>query len=217
MSFMQQAGITREPPFFETLRQNDWKPRFHYEPSLHRTADAINRPHEDYSHRIPATKDAVTGTVEALRRAPASPASCCGRSTGRSSPTTARAGKWRKTNVQVGSHLAPDGSGWTPSWRSSSSSTWTGSFPGRTSRCGISRPYTPSWTATAAPAASSSPSPSSSTAYTWPRDSSRAKTAGQPEANRASESEESLSQRRRDEKGLKSRRARESKKQPEEV
>lgn len=70
MSFMQQAGITREPPFFETLRQNDWKPRFHYEPSLHRTADAINRPHEDYSHRIPATKDAVTGTVEALRRDP---------------------------------------------------------------------------------------------------------------------------------------------------
>ena len=43
MSFLKEAGITRTPPFFNSLRTNGWTPEFHWESSVQDAADAINR------------------------------------------------------------------------------------------------------------------------------------------------------------------------------
>lgn len=38
------------------LRVTDWQPKFEWVPSTASAADAINRPHEDYPHRVEATE-----------------------------------------------------------------------------------------------------------------------------------------------------------------
>ena len=108
MSLMAEAGTVRVPPFFTSLRQNDWIPGFHYEPSLHRTADLINRPHEDYPLRIAATKDAMTETVDAMRQDLRITSNLLAQIHRTVFPDHGtRAGKWRNSKVRVGSHLAP--------------------------------------------------------------------------------------------------------------
>ena len=69
MSFMKEAGITREPPFFKSLRLNDWVPRFHWGDDVTACADAINRPHEDYPDRVADTERAIRHVMELNQKA----------------------------------------------------------------------------------------------------------------------------------------------------
>lgn len=108
MTLLQDAGITRKPPFFDSLRTNEWQPRFSYEPSLDRTADLINRPHEDYPLRITPTKHSILETEDQLRRDPRITSDLLRRIHRTVFPDHGnRAGEWRRSNVRVGSHLAP--------------------------------------------------------------------------------------------------------------
>lgn len=108
MGFMQEIDQTRQPPFFTGLRNNDWAPRFHWETSLDAVAEAINRPHEDYPARIPATKEAIQQTLETLETASRISLPMISRIHKTIFPDHGdRAGQWRTINVQVADHLAP--------------------------------------------------------------------------------------------------------------
>ena len=110
MSFLKEAGIIRKPPFFTTLRNNGWTPRFHQEASPQGAADAINRPHEDYPRRIPDTLAAIEDTLDTLRENPRITLSLIRRVHRQVFPDHGHeAGEWRTVNVQAADHLAP---GW---------------------------------------------------------------------------------------------------------
>lgn len=47
------------PKFADLRRGEPWIPRFHHQPDLQACADRINRPHEDYPSRVPATRQAI--------------------------------------------------------------------------------------------------------------------------------------------------------------
>ena len=111
MSFMKEAGITLEAPFFKSARQNDWEPLFHWTGQVADCAERINRPHEDYPRRIPDTERAIQYVMDLNLR-----------EEGKIAITQelvrevhrlmfpdhgARAGQWRQLNVRVATHLAP--------------------------------------------------------------------------------------------------------------
>ena len=108
MGFMDEIFNQRKPPFFTQLRNNDWNPRFHWEASLHGAADAINRPHEDYPARIPATKAAILDFAANLRHQPAITLDMLRAAHRTVFPDHGdAAGQWRNINVQVSNHLPP--------------------------------------------------------------------------------------------------------------
>ena len=97
---------------FEYLRVEPWEPRFQWLPSVHQTADQINVWHEDYPSRVEATERALTNLLQSATWRPSSWAApsgirLCGlhRTMFRGEPW---AGKYRRVNVFVGSHHAPD-------------------------------------------------------------------------------------------------------------
>ena len=116
MSFMQEAGFKPEPPFFRSVRQNDWNPFFHWNTTIEACADRINQPHEDYPRRVPDTQKAIQYVLDLNQKANGA----------RTSTTPAitqdlirqvhrimfpdhglRAGQWRQVPVKVASHIAP--------------------------------------------------------------------------------------------------------------
>ena len=108
ITFLQDTNIVRTAPFFSTLRKNDWSPRFHWEPSLERTADTINRPHEDYPNRTIATKEAIKSTEHALASNPHITLKLLSQIHKQVFPDHGQeAGQWRNVNVRVADHLAP--------------------------------------------------------------------------------------------------------------
>ena len=110
-SFMTQAGIRRDPPFFNALRENDWRPHFHWEKTTGQAADAINVPHEDYPRRTGDTERALicvmtknqkaTGTLRITQQLIRDVHSTIFPDHGTG------AGRWRHTDVRVGSHRPP--------------------------------------------------------------------------------------------------------------
>ena len=59
MSFMQEAGIVRTAPFFNSIRDNSWNPHFHWTQDVKTCAEHINLPHEDYPNRVESTERAI--------------------------------------------------------------------------------------------------------------------------------------------------------------
>ena len=112
--FPGAAGITRQPPFFASLRQNGWMPEFHRETSPGRAAGAINRPHEDYPRRVDATRGAILSALEDLRQEPRITLDIIRRIHRQVFPDLGpAAGEWRTLDVRVRDHLAPGRISWT--------------------------------------------------------------------------------------------------------
>ena len=111
MSFMQEAGITREAPFFKSIRDNAWDPHFHWSEDVKTCADHINRPHEDYPHRVESTERAIIYVMGLNQKAAGKLAISQEliRDVHRIMfpDHGTRAGQWRQLNVKVASHLAP--------------------------------------------------------------------------------------------------------------
>ena len=108
MGFMQEIPQTRKAPFFTEFRKNDWIPHFHWEASIDRVADTINRPHEDYPARIPATKHAILQLLPTLEDPVRITLSTLRQIHQTVFPDHGqRAGQWRTINVQVANHIAP--------------------------------------------------------------------------------------------------------------
>lgn len=57
------AEIAVTPRFADLRPGQPWIPRFRYAATLDECADGINRPHEDYPRRVPATADAIRSIV----------------------------------------------------------------------------------------------------------------------------------------------------------
>ena len=102
---------TKSPPFFRSLRENNWEPRFHWENSTAAAADAINLPHEDYPHRIDDTEKAILAVMERQRLA--DDTLTITQDLIRDIHAMifpdhgTRAGHWRQVNVRVADHTAP--------------------------------------------------------------------------------------------------------------
>ena len=88
--------------YFKHLRTVPWNPTFKWVDSIAEAADMINLPHEDYPIRIPATHLAIESKVlpmdnKSLRKIHK-----------KVFGDMSYGGKFRKVNVRVGSHVAPD-------------------------------------------------------------------------------------------------------------
>ena len=98
-------------PFFTGLRENDWKPVFHWLDDIEIVADRINQPHEDYPVRIPDTIQAIEYLLQMFKGhldAPY-PESELARQVHRIMfpDHFDQAGQWRRVDVRVATHIAP--------------------------------------------------------------------------------------------------------------
>ena len=108
MSFMAEAGVISEPPFFTQLRTNDWLPEFHYEVKVDIVADLINRPHEDYPDRVPATKQVLLDLMGSYRKGNIITNGLVRWVHASVFPDHGdTAGHWRHYNVRVADHVPP--------------------------------------------------------------------------------------------------------------
>lgn len=114
-TFMDKAPPVNPRQQFESLRTNGWQPRLHLTESVAECADHINRPHEDYPARVNDTIKAIDEAVTEVRRLKAKP----GEPILSSDIAVAahrrifsdhgdQAGRWRRVNVRVADHIAPD-------------------------------------------------------------------------------------------------------------
>ena len=114
-TFMDHAPNTDPRQRFESLRTNDWQPTFHLTRTVADCADHINRPHEDYPDRVKDTIKAIDEAVSEVRRLMAKN----GQPILSSDIAVAahrrifsdhgdQAGRWRRVNVRVADHVAPD-------------------------------------------------------------------------------------------------------------
>ena len=108
-SFMEQAGIVRQPPFFGNIRSSDWQPRFHWEKTASQAAEAINLPHEDYPRRVTDTERAIIHVMTLNRHGNLRISQDLIRDVHRRifQDHRERAGEWRRMNVRVGHHIPP--------------------------------------------------------------------------------------------------------------
>ena len=92
-------------PYFDNLRNYEWKPKFKWVDTIEECADYINRPHEDYPKRVLTTKYLLEDlnpsltilSIDRLRDIHENIMS-----------ERVDAGYFRKYNVRVGPHIAPD-------------------------------------------------------------------------------------------------------------
>ena len=88
--------------YFRHLRTVPWIPIFKWVDSIAEAADRINLPHKDYPARIPTTHLAIDSKalpidIKSLRKIHK-----------KVFGDTPHGGKFRKVNVRVGSHVAPE-------------------------------------------------------------------------------------------------------------
>ena len=94
-------------PYFDGLRTNDFMPRFTWVDTLEECADLINQPHEDYPERVHTTEFLLNYL---LPTHPSALLTDNGLWTTHKTimPEREDSGQWRRYDVRVGSHRAPD-------------------------------------------------------------------------------------------------------------
>ena len=104
MGFLEEVAQEMSPPFFQSLEQGEWNPKFEWHDTLDSVANAINRPHEDYPARISDTESAIAYASYSYR---------FNLETVKNvhqiifPDHMEKAGEWRDCNVRVGVHVAP--------------------------------------------------------------------------------------------------------------
>ena len=88
--------------YFKHLRTVPWNPTFKWVDSIAEAADMINLPHEDYPMRIPATQLAIESKVLPMDT------KSLHKIHKKVFGDMSFGGKFRKVNVRVGLHVAPD-------------------------------------------------------------------------------------------------------------